>query len=125
MELGSPGEDFGRVGRRFATLIARELATLAHGASQSPREFAAATLTVRTRDIYPLSDAQVTAVVAGTQWSPSGKAALARESGSAIHGDGWSPARPWDEAERVADRIGVDIFTVEFPCPEGQCAGAG
>ena len=36
-----------------------------------------------------------------------------------------SPARPWDQAERVTGRVGVDIFTVEFPCPEGPCARPG
>ncbi len=40
--------------------------------------------------------------------------------GSTVRGDGWSPARPWDEAERVTGRVSVDIFSVESPCPEGQ-----
>ena len=45
--------------------------------------------------------------------------------GSAVRGDGWRPARPWDEAERVTGRVSVDIFAVELPCPEGQHAGLG
>jgi len=79
---------------------------------------------VRTQGIYPLSDAQVTAVARARNGrlrvSPlSGEPALGRESASAIRGDGWSPAGPWDEAERVTGRIGVDVFAVEFPGPEG------
>ena len=45
--------------------------------------------------------------------------------GSVVRGDGWSPARPRDEAERVTGGVSVDMFAAEFRCPEGQYPGLG
>jgi len=50
---------------------------------------------------------------------------VVRAGVSAVCGDGWCPARPWDEAERVSGRVSIDGLAIEFRCPESQDAGSG
>ena len=42
-----------------------------------------------------------------------------------LTGDGWRPARPRDETERVTGRVCEDVLAVEPLCAEGQYARLG
>lgn len=52
-----------------------------------------------------------------------GAETLAPPRSSAAGTDGWRPARPRNEAEGVAGRVGVDMLAGEFLCSEGEDAG--